>query len=461
MNKKKYIGDRAFYKMVMAVAVPIMLQNFITNFVNMLDNIMVGSVGTEQMAAVSIVNQLIFVFNLSIFGAVSGAGIFTSQFYGKKDDDGVRYTLRYKMIFALVLTIAAIFLFSVFDENFIKLYLHEAKEVSDLAATLGFAKQYLKIIVWGLLPFAVANVFASTLRETEQTIAPMLAGIISVFINVLFNWILIFGHFGFPAMGVRGAALATVIARAVECIFIILYVIFKRKKYSYFKQSFSSLYIPARLFGQITLKGMPILFNEFIWSLGMSLLAVAYSLHGLDVVAGYSISSTAANLFWIAFITLGSSIGIIVGKHLGAGEFEEAENAAWRLIFFSLALSLVMMVLVYFVGDKITLLYKTNEASKAYAGYFIKTCALFMPFVSFTNASYFTLRAGGKTLATFMFDSVFMLVVTVPVAFVLSKLAHLSIFIVYPAVQAMDIIKSVIGFILLKSKIWIRNIVNE
>ena len=459
MTFKKYFGDKNFYKMVMSVAVPIMIQNFITNFVSMLDNLMVGSLGTEQMSGVSIVNQLIFVFNLAVFGALSGAGIFTAQFFGKNDPDGIRYTIRYKVIVTLLLFGVAIFIFNVFEEPLINMFLHESDANADVALTLEFAKKYLKTILWGIFPFCVAQIFSSTLRETGETVAPMVAGFIAVLTNCLFNWVLIFGKLGFPQLGVQGAAIATNISRYVECAVIIIFVILKRKRFSYFKGVFRSFGIPKKVFKDITVKGMPLLFNEFFWSLGMSLLSVAYSLHGIDVVAGYSISSTVMNLANIAFISLGSSIGIIIGKQLGANEFEKAYDTDRKLITFSVVLSIGIGVIVFLIGDKIPLLYNVSDASKEYAAFFIKVCSLFIPVHAFANASYFTIRSGGKTLVTFLMDSVFIMCINVPVAFALFYAFHLSIWAIFPIVQAIDIIKVIIGMTLVKKKVWLNNIV--
>lgn len=459
MTLKKYFGDKNFYKTVMSVAVPIMIQNFITNFVSMLDNLMVGSLGTEQMSGVSIVNQLIFVFNLAVFGALSGAGIFTAQFFGKNDPDGIRYTIRYKVIVTLLLFGVAIFIFNVFEEPLINMFLHESDANADVALTLEFAKKYLKTILWGIFPFCVAQIFSSTLRETGETVAPMVAGFIAVLTNCLFNWVLIFGKLGFPQLGVQGAAIATNISRYVECAVIIVFVILKRKKFTYFKGVFRSFGIPKKVFKDITVKGMPLLFNEFFWSLGMSLLSVAYSLHGIDVVAGYSISSTVMNLANIAFISLGSSIGIIIGKQLGANEFEKAYDTDRKLITFSVVLSIGIGVIVFLIGDKIPLLYNVSDASKEYAAFFIKVCSLFIPVHAFANASYFTIRSGGKTLVTFLMDSVFIMCINVPVAFALFYAFHLSIWVIFPIVQAIDIIKVIIGMTLVKKKVWLNNIV--
>ena len=460
MSLKKYIGDKNFYKMVMAVAVPIMFQNFITNFVSMLDNLMVGSLGTEQMSGVSIVNQLIFVFSLAIFGALSGAGIFTAQFYGKEDNEGIRFTLRYKIIVTFILLALALLIFNIFEEPLINMYLHESDAESDVTQTLIFAKSYLKVILWGFLPFCITQVFSSTLRETGETVAPMVAGFIAVITNCVFNWLLIFGKFGFPQLGIEGAAIATNISRYVECAIIILFVLRKRNRFTYFKGAFKSFHIPRKTFSDITFKGMPLLFNEFFWSLGMALLSVAYSLYGIDVVAGYSISSTVMNLANIAFISLGSSIGIIIGKQLGANEFEKAYDTDRKLIAFSVVLSIGIGLVVFLIGDKIPLLYNVTDQAKENASFFIRVCACFIPVHAFANASYFTIRSGGKTLITFLMDSVFIMCVSVPIAFSLYYIFDLPILLTFPIVQAIDIIKVIIGMILVKKKVWLNNIVD-
>lgn len=201
---KKYIGDRKFYATAMAVAVPIMIQNAITNFVGMLDNIMVGQVGTAQMSGVAIVNQLLFVFNLCIFGAVSGAGIFTAQFAGSRDHEGVRHTFRFKILVCVLLTVLGTALFLVAGEPLVRLYLKGEGKAQDADLFLGYGMDYLKVMLFGLLPFALANAYSGTLRETGQTLVPMAAGIGAVLVNLVLNYVLIFGHFGAPAMGSPG-----------------------------------------------------------------------------------------------------------------------------------------------------------------------------------------------------------------------------------------------------------------
>ena len=457
---KDYIGTKSFYKMTLSIAVPMMVQNLISNFVNLLDNVMVGSLGTEEMSGVSIVNQLFFVFTLALFGAVSGAGIFTSQFHGKNDHDGIRYTIRFKTITVILLTVIAILIFIFAGDFLIGLYLHDSDSTENLELTADIARKYLNIIILGLFPFAISNIFSSTLRETGQTVIPMVTGFVAVFTNCALNYILIFGKFGAPALGAEGAAIATVISRYVECAVFITYVFIKRKAYPFFKGAFKSLYIPKQLFKNVTARGLPLLFNEFLWAAGMSALSMSYSLHGIAVVAGYSISSTVVNLLSISFQSLGASISIIVGKLLGASKFDEAIKTVKKMFAFTLFASVIVGISIFIASNPILLLYNTSDESKNYAEFFMKTVAIITPINAFAHASYFTLRSGGKTFITFLFDSVFLLGFVVPFAFALYYLGHLSIFIIFPVVQATDIIKDIIGFIFIKKKVWVNNIVD-
>ena len=459
MGIKKYIGDRAFYKTAMTVAMPIMLQNLITNLVNMLDNLMVGSIGTEEMSGVAIVNQLLFIFNLAVFGAMGGVGIFTAQFFGKGDNEGIRYSFRYKIIISVCLALVAIGIFCVFDENLISLYLHDVEAGADIAETLGFAKQYMALMLIGLIPFAISQAFSGTMRETGDTFAPMVIGLTAVVTNCVFNYLLIFGKLGFPVLGVRGAAIATVISRFVECILVIAYMLIRKNRFSYMKGLFSSLYIPADTFAAITRKGMPLLLNEVLWSMSMSTLGIAYSLHGITVVAAYNISSTVTNLFNMAFLSLGSSLGIIVGKLLGAGKYEEAVDTDRKLIAFSMFVSVIMGTSLFIVSGYFPGLYNTTDEVKQIATYLIRVCACTGPIVSFANAAYFTLRSGGKTVVTFIFDSGSMWILSVPIAFMGYYVFGLSIFVIFPIVQLLEIVKVILGAILIKKRVWVNNIV--
>ena len=455
----KFIGNGDFYKMVLMIAVPIMIQNGITNFVSLLDNIMIGQTGTEQMSGVAIVNQLIFVYNLCLFGGVSGAGIFTAQYYGQGNHEGVRQTMRFKIWMVAVITIITCILLLGAGDMLINAYLKGEGSAESIHDTLFYGMQYLKIILIGLPAFAMVQVYSSTLRECGQTLLPMKSGIVAVFVNLLLNYLLIYGKFGFPALGVAGAAIATVISRYVEMFIIVIQVYRKRTVYPYVEGIFSTLKVPRALIKKIILKGSPLLFNETLWAAGMAMLTQCYSIRGYSVVAGLNVSNTINNVFNIVFIALGDSVAIIVGQLLGAGKMKEARDTDNKMIAFSVFCCTLIAIIMFCMAPVFPKLYKIDEEAKTLAKYFIMATAFFMPQNAFLHATYFTLRSGGKTIITFLFDSVFIWCVSVSIAFVLSRFTTLPVLGVYIMVQLGDIIKCIIGFILVKKGIWLHNIV--
>lgn len=455
---RKYIGDKAFYRKLFSVMIPILIQNVITNFVSLLDNIMVGRIGTEQMSGVAIVNQLMFVYNLAIFGGISGIGIFTAQFFGSGDDEGVRHTVRMK--FYVVLGIFAIFTaaFAFFGEQLILLFLHESTEEIDLALTLSYGKKYLSVMLIQMLPFALMQVYAGTLRETGETKLPMTAGLIAIFVNLGLNYVLIFGKLGLPALGVVGAAIATVTARFIECGIVVVLPHLKTHRFTYLKGLFSSFRVPGRLAGNMAVKGLPLMMNELLWSLGMTTLNQCYSYKGPQVIPAISISSTASNLFFCAFFAMGSTIAIVVGQLLGAGEFERAVDEDRKLIAFSVALCTAVGVIMALVAPFIPRLYNTIPEVKELARDLLIVGACMMPVDAYTNASYFTLRSGGKTFITFLFDSGFVWTVCVPVAFIISRFTSIPILPMFIIVRALDLLKCVVGYVFIKRRKWVNNL---
>ena len=457
--RNRYIGDRAFYRRVFGVAVPIIIQNGITNFVSLLDNIMVGQVGTIPMSGVSIVNGLLFVFNLSIFGASSGAGIFTAQFFGSRDDEGVRHTFRFKLLICLLLSVLGVILFLTRGTQLIGLYLTGSGEAATAQGALDYGLRYLHVMLWGFVPFALSNTYSSTLRETGETVVPMAAGIMAVLVNLCLNYVLIFGHFGAPALGVEGAAIATVISRYVELAIVAAWAHTHVGRYSYMTGVYRSLHIPGRLLRAIIRKGMPLLINEFLWSFGMAILNQCYSTCGLDVVPAQNISSTLWNLGSVVFLSMGNAVGIIMGQMLGAGQNrDEVRDTNRKLISVSVLSGAVFGLIIILFSGLFPKIYNTTDSVRLLATQLICISALMMPFNSFTNATYFTLRSGGQTMVTFLFDSCFVWVVCVPLAFCLSRFAHMSILPLYAICQGTDLIKSALGAIMLKQGKWIQNL---
>lgn len=457
---RKLIGTKDFYKKVLYITIPIILQNGITNFVGLLDNIMVGQIGTDQMSGVAIVNQLLFVFNLSIFGGLSGAGIFTAQYFGKGSHEGVKHTFRFKIITSLLITLIGFSVLFFCKEPLIRMFLHDGSTTGNAEGTLGYGIDYIMVMLIGLLPFAINSAYTSTLRETGETVLPMKAGITAVIVNLCLNYILIFGKLGAPALGCVGAAIATVVSRFVECGIVVVWTHTHSKKNPFIVGAFKSLYIPLPLVKKILIKGSPLMINEFLWSTGMTLLTQNYSTRGLATVAALNISNTINNVFNVIYIALGSTVAIIIGQLLGANKMEEAKREDTQLIAFSVGSCFVVGAILILIAPLFPQLYNTTDEVKQLAKYLIYVVAIIMPINAFLHATYFTLRSGGKTIITFFFDSVFICCVSVPAAYILAHYTNLPIVLLFVLVQSLDLIKCVVGFILVKKGVWLHNMVS-
>ncbi len=456
--RKRYIGDKAFYKMILVIAFPILVQNGITNFVGLLDNIMVGQLGTEQMSGVAIVNQVMNVFNICIFGAVSGASIFSAQFYGQGNHEGVRNTFRFKLICCSLITLLWMGIFLLFGSGLINMFLHD-DGAGDIAMTHAAGMEYLLVMLIGIIPYMLTQVYASTLRETGETLLPMIAGIVAVCINLCLNYLLIFGKFGCPKLGVVGAAVATVISRFFEIGIIAIWTHRQKERNVFIQDAYRTMHIPGSLVKQIILKGMPLLINETLWSAGQAILIQCYSMRGLSAVAALNISTTVSNLFNIVFIALGSAISIVVGQQLGAGELEKAVDTDRKMIFFSVACCVGIGGLLFACAPLFPEIYNTSAEVRSLATGLIKISSIFMPLYAFYHASYFTLRTGGKTIITFLFDSCYVWAINIPVAFILSRFTGIPLLPIFFVCQSVEIFKAVVGFVLLKKKVWVNNIV--
>ncbi len=459
--KNNLIGDSAFYRKTLTIVLPIIVQNVITNVVSLLDNVMVGRVGTLEMSAVAIVNQLLFVFYLCIFGGVAAAGIFSTQFAGAKNTDGVRQCFRVKLIIAIAMFILGAAVFLLFPKALIGIYLSEDTSKEIAAITVAHAESYLKIMVIGLIPFALSQAYSSTLRELGETKLPMFSSIAAILINLIFNWLLIFGKCGFPRLGVVGAAIATVMSRYAEFLIVAVFTHKRKSEYGFIVGAFCSFKIPKELCRGIISRGAPILINEFFWSAGMAVLLQCYSVRGLQVVAAANIASAGSNLFNVVFVSMGNAVSIMVGQHLGAKEVERAKLTAWRLTALTVSACAVVGIIMALFSPLIPHIYNTEPEVREMATSFLFITAAIMPILAFAHNCYFILRSGGKTGITFIFDSGFTWFGSVLLAFTLANFTDIPIVTVYLCVQLLEVIKSIVGFVLVKKGVWVNNIIDK
>lgn len=457
---KRYIGDKPFYRRMLTIATPIILQNFITNFVSLLDNVMVGQLSTAQLGGVTIVNNnLLFIFMLTLYGGAAGAGIFTTQYYGKGDNEGIRHTFRFKLLISALVTAVGLALFLLFDDELVGLYLQGKGDAAMAEETLYYGKLYLQIMLIGLLPFTVTNAYSGTLRECGKTLVPMIAGFVATGVNLCFNYVLIFGHFGAPQMGVAGAAIATVIARFTEMAIVVGWAHAHTKILPFLKGLYRSLYIPAPLLKSIIIKGMPLLVNELGYGLGMAVLNQCYSVCGLAVLPALSISTTIYNLGSVVYRSLGNTVGIITGQMLGASLPEkEVRDSNRKMTAFGVFTGVVFGSLLIALSGLIPKAYNTTDEVRYLAMWFIIIASCAMPLQAYIFPVYFTLRSGGKTMITLAFDCGANWLLAIPIAFVLSRFTGLHILFIFAICHSIDIPKSLFGLWLIKRGTWIQNI---
>ncbi len=459
--KECVFGDAAFYRRVAMVAVPMIIQNTLSNVVGLLDNVMVGQLGTNSMSSVAVVNQLLFVFYLCIWGSLAGAGIFSTQFFGKGDMDGVRYAIRFKLLDAIVIMVIAGVIFFNFGSNLISLYITSDTPQADRLEILGLAVAYLRIMMIGLIPFSLTQVYASAMRESGKTTLPMVASMIAMVVNFVFNVLLIFGVGFFPRLEVRGAAIATVISRFVEFSIVLIGAHRPGSQYGFFKGLYHNFKIPVTLIWPILSKCLPLLCNEFLWSLAQASLLQAYSVRGVHVIAAMNISGTISQIFNEVFLSIGNSTGIIVGQELGADRLVSARRCAWRMASLSIMSTFVMGSLLALAAPIIPQIYNTTPEIRHLATSCILVVATAMPINSYANVSYFTMRSGGKTAITFIFDSCFAWAISVPTAYILSRFTNLPALNIFMIVAYSELLKCIIGFCLVRSGVWVRNIVKN
>lgn len=460
--RNRLIGDRAFYRHFFSVALPIIIQMAISSFVQLLDNIMVGQVGTLQMSGVSIANQVAMFFYCTHFGMLSGAGIFTAQFFGAGDHEGIRYTFRLKLLGGGLLFALAAVGYGVFGDDLIGFYLKGEGDPAAAAETMACGLSYLRINLVGLLPYIVSMAYSYTLREAGQTTVPMVAGISAVVTNTCLNYVLIFGHFGAPALGVNGAAVATVIARCVELAVVAGWTHLHAGRNPFIQGAYRSAYIPGSLIRDIVAKGTPLMANETVWSIGYVLLNQSYSLRGLEVVPAINIAGTIYNIMCVVFQSMGNSTGIIMGQVLGRGASrEEVKDYNRKLIFATVCTSFGFAGLTAATSGFFPMLYNVTDSVRSLAGSLIVIGAASMPFNAMIACLYFTLRAGGKTMTNFIMDSVYIWAITVPLAFVLSRYTQIPIIPLYFICQFADLGKVIPGFWMLKKGTWIQNLARK
>ncbi len=446
---KSLIGDKSFYKRLIAISLPIIVQQLITSSVQLVDNVMVGSLGELAIGSVSVVNQLYFVVILVTFGVLGGAGVFTAQYFGSKDFDKLKQTYRFKVIAALVIAVLAFVVLSFFGESLISIF-------TDNPVTIAGGMDYLRIVKWSMLPWAMSVSISFTFREIGITKPLLRISLITIVVNTLLNYLLIFGSFGFPQLGIKGAAIATLISRCVESG---LFIILVYKKGQVFNSKIKEIFkINRFVLKAIIIMAIPLMLNEILWSTGQTMFMEAYSTRGDNALAAANITGAISQLVFVIFGGMSTGIAVMVGNTLGENKLKLAQENSKKLIFASIVFSAFMGLILFGLSFFILNIYDVLEETKQIAAFNIRVNALIIPVVAFNVAMYFTLRSGGDTRSTFIMDSGYMWVIQVPAAYVLSRVTDLPITMLFLIIQLLEIPKMAFAFSRYQKGHWIKNL---
>ncbi len=446
---KRFIGDRLFYKNLFVVALPIVVQQLITSSVQLVDNIMVGKLGELAIGSVSVVNQLYFVIILITFGAMGGAGVLSAQYFGSKDYDKLKQTFRFKIIIGLSVALLSILLFTFLGELLVNQFTHNTQ-------TISYAMKYMNIIKWSMIPWSISIAISNTFRETGITKQLLYISFAAIVTNTVLNYFLIFGSFGAPNLGIEGAAIATLISRVVEFGLMLLFLL---KKGFHFKTKVNNMFkIDKTILNAIIIMAIPLTLNEALWSLGQTIFLQAYSTRGENALAAMNIAGAISQLVFVTFGGIGTGVAVLVGNTLGRNALHEAKENSIKLVafavFFAFLTGIILFILSFFLLD----LYSIEEETYRIAQSVIRINAIFIPVYSFNVSMYFTLRAGGDTRSTLMMDAGYMWVISVPVAFILSRFTGLDVILIFLIVQLMDIPKMIFAISRYRKENWVKNL---
>lgn len=449
MKIKKLIGTKAFYKEAIMIALPIMLQQFVTSFVNLIDNVMIGSVGASALTSITVANKYYMVFNSTLLGFCGAAGIFIAQYFGAKNNKRCQDVFNINM---LVDVFAAVFfmIFAWLCPTFILGLFTKTPEIMSLGL------DYLGVIKYSYIPMAISFTVVMALRAVAINAIQLKVGLVTVATNTFLNYCLIYGNFGFPTLGVKGAAIATLIARIVEMV-IYLVVLF-RKKHFFCWDFKGMLHFDWKLFRSMLNKAIPLTLNEILFSVGMAMIFKSYMRVDEYLVAGITVVDTVINIFFIIFGGLSSAVSILIGKRLGANELEEAKDNAYKLIAFGVMVAAAMGVILYIVAAYIPSIYNLDDNINVVITTLLRIKAFLLPVYVINVCAFFTLRAGGDARSTLMMDSGFLWGVSVLVSTILSIYTPIGLVTLFVVVESLDIIKLLVATYYLKKGTWIRNL---
>jgi len=455
MLLRKYIGERSFYYRVLSIAMPLVLQQLVTGSVNLISNLMVGQVVVENaekgvaLAGVVAVNRLYNIALFGLFGTMAACTLYIAQFFGAKDENHMKQAFRFGLVVNLAIGLIFCLAALLFPAGLLRFFTPNAQIIEQ-------GTKFLFFTALSLLPMSLSISISDAMRAIGDVKTPLLASAAAVVSTITLNYLLILGNLGFPQLGVTGAGISLLIARCLELG--VLLVKLSRSQYG-FKTELGAIFeVEWPLAKEIVKKGLPLLINEVFWSLGITMLFKFYATRGTEVMVGYGITQSVNDMFFVLFNGMAAATTIIISHSLGAGRLKEAKEDAYRLLAFSMFLSVCFAVIMIWTSFFIPHWFDVTEGAKTLAVTFIRVSA-FMFWIYMCSAEcYFILRAGGDTISTLLMDSCYMWGVNIVVVGLLTYYTDLNILQLYLCGQATDLLKMAISVYLVRRGKWIVNL---
>ena len=457
-NNKTLFAPARFYRSALAIAVPIMLQQLIQSMVSLIDNFMVSGLGDISMSGVNVAGQVLFVFMIFVNTICMSGGIFMTQFFGAKDEEGMKQAFRFKLVLGLFAAIPYFFVCIIFPRQVLSLMLignSQAEQILDEGV------KYIRLMFWMGLPMTFSMCMASSLRDMGRVRIPLVITIVATLTNTVFNWLLIYGNLGFPRLEVEGAAIATVIARALECIIFIVIYAWLKPDFAFKLTRFFR--IDGSLFFKILKKGSLVLVCEMVWVLSETVTTAIYNGRGgADVVSGMAFSFAIANLFFVAFGGIYNATAVIIGKTLGEGELEKARTEKRWILSGSAVFGLFMLLFALATTLLIPLVFgRLSESAISICRSMVILMAFFMPVWIYMNSQQAIARAGGDTAMGAYTDAAITIFVMIPLVFILGIFTSISPVRLFLCVKLLDLVKVAVFHKWLKKERWLRNLAKQ
>ncbi|GAB6169903.1 MATE family efflux transporter [Clostridium carnis] len=449
----KITRDRKFYRLLLSISLPIAIQNLITFAVSMIDTLMVGSLGEVQLSAVSIANNLFFVLMILMFGLAGGSCIMTSQYWGKGDRKSIHKILSIMYRFCIIITFIFIAIAIFIPGKFMNIFTTDK-------AVIEAGKSYLRIVCIGYLFYSVTNCTIMILRSVKTVKISMVVYSASLIVNAFFNWVFIFGNLGSPEMGIKGAAIATVMARITEFIIIILFMKFFEEKIRIKIKDF--LNIDKVIFKDFISICTPVLFNELLWSIGASMISVVVGRMGTDVVAANSINGVAHQFVTVFIFGLSNATSVVIGNTIGEGRGEKAKEYAHTIALFSVVMGVMASLIIYIIRPFVVDFYNVSSSTKAIAMEIMSITSIIVIFQSLgVNMLMGVLRGGGDAKFVLINDIIFMWLVAIPGGFIAAFVLNLPVAFVFLIIKSDEILKSIISIFRVSSGRWIKDVTRD